>query len=101
MDTETTLTVTIMGREFRINCAEEEREGLLLAVSYLDKKMQQIKSERKIVGTEQITIVAALHITHELLTMRPVKNFDINEFKRRIKIIESKLDELLPRKENL
>ncbi|MDV6343385.1 MULTISPECIES: cell division protein ZapA [unclassified Nitrosomonas] len=99
MDTET-IIVTIMGREFRINCSEEEREGLLLAVSYLDKKMQQIKNERKIVGTEQIAIVAALHITHELLTMRPIKSFDTNEFKRRIKSIESKLDELLPGKEN-
>lgn len=100
MGTETTIIATIMEREFRIHCSEEEREGLLLAVSYLDKKMQQIKNERKIVGTEQIAIVAALHITHELLTMRPVKNFDMNEFKRRIKSIESKLDELLPKKEN-
>lgn len=99
MDTEA-ITVTIMGREFRINCSEEEREGLLLAVSYLDEKMQQIKNDRKIVGTEQIAIVAALHITYELLTMQPVKSFDMNEFKRRIRSIKNKLDQLLPRKEN-
>lgn len=98
MDIETTIIVTIMGREFRINCSEGEREGLMLAASYLDKKMQQIKNERKIAGTEQIAIVAALHITHELLTMRPVKSFDMNEFKRRIKSLENKLDEILPKK---
>ncbi|SFI27669.1 cell division protein ZapA [Nitrosomonas sp. Nm34] len=98
MDTET-IIVTIMGREFRINCSEKEREGLLLAVSYLNKKMLQIKNERKIVGSEQIAIVAALHMTHELLTMRPAKSFDMSEFKRKIKFIEDKLDELLPKKE--
>jgi len=30
--------VNIMGREFTIACPPEEREGLLSAVAYLDKK---------------------------------------------------------------
>ncbi|MGG7054298.1 cell division protein ZapA [Nitrosomonas sp. ANs5] len=92
---ETTLDVTVMGREFRIHCTEAEREGLLLAVSYLEQKMQAIKQAGKIVGTERIAIAAALSITHELLNLRAGKGFDIKEFKRRIESMVSKLDNVL------
>ena len=100
MSGERSITVKILGCEFPMSCAIEEREGLLFAVSYLDEKIQQIKNEGKIVGNERIVIVAALQIAHELLTLRSVESFDMSEFKRRIKLIESKLDELLPRKES-
>lgn len=91
MNKETVLNVTVMGREFRIHCSAEEREDLLLAVSYLNRKMQEIKSARKIVGTEQIAIVAAINITHELLNSRSQYGFDMQEFKRRIELLESRL----------
>ncbi|CAE6486164.1 MAG TPA: cell division protein ZapA [Nitrosomonas nitrosa] len=100
MSSEKSITVKILGCEFSMSCTKEEREGLLYAVSYLDQKIQHIKNEGKIVGNEQIAIVAALQIARELLTLRSVESFDMSEFKRRIKIIESKLDELLPRKES-
>ncbi len=95
MNTETILNVTVMGREFRIHCPEQERESLLLAVSCLNKKMQEVKEAGKIVGTERIAIAAALNITHELLSIRADQGFDIEEFKRRIGLLESKLDDAL------
>jgi hypothetical protein len=39
-----------------------------------------------------MAMLGALHIVHELLTMRLIKSFDMNEFKRRIKPLENKLD---------
>ena len=44
MNTETTIDINVMGQEFRIHCVEDEREELLLAVDFLNKKMQEIKS---------------------------------------------------------
>ncbi|MDT8364158.1 MAG: cell division protein ZapA [Nitrosomonas sp.] len=95
MSNETTVDVCVMGQEFRIHCTENECEGLLLAVDFLDKKMREIKSGGKIVGTERIAIAAALNITHELLNMHAGKGFDIKEFRRRIGLIESKPDDAL------
>ncbi|MCF8186694.1 MAG: cell division protein ZapA, partial [Sulfuritalea sp.] len=48
--------VNIMGREFTIACPPEEREGLLSAVAYLDKKMCDIRDSGKIVGVERIAM---------------------------------------------
>ncbi|MCC6916947.1 cell division protein ZapA [Nitrosomonas sp.] len=96
MNKEAVLNVTVMGREFRIHCSGEERDDLLLAVSYLDRKMREIKSAGKIMGTEQIAIAAAISITHELLDTRSRCDFDMPEFKRRIESLESRLGSVLP-----
>ncbi len=70
MKTGKAMMSTIMGREFRVTCPDEEREELLQAVAYLDKKMREIRDSGKVVGSERIAIMAALNITHELLTAR-------------------------------
>lgn len=79
-----TLNVTIMGRELRISCPEEEEASLRLAVEYLDEKMQQIRDAGKIVGVDRIAIMAALNITHELLHTNVDGDVDLGDMKRRM-----------------
>ena len=64
------LDVTIMGREFRVACPENEQQSLLVSVDYLDKKMREIRDTGKVIGIERIAIIAALNITHDLLSSR-------------------------------
>ena len=85
--------VNIMGREFKVSCAEDEREGLMTAVSYLDKKMREIRDSGKVVGVERIAVMAALNLAHELMTARS-GGFDIGDFKRRIVSMQEQIDEL-------
>ena len=101
MNTDNVIDITIMGREFRINCPQEECDQLLLASSYLDEKMRRIKEEGNIVGSERIAIAAALSITHELLMLQAGSGFDMSEFKRRIGIMEDRLDNVLSDEENI
>jgi cell division protein ZapA len=86
--------VNIMGREFTVSCPEEERASLISAVNYLDKKMKDIQASGKIVGVERIAIMAALNITHELLSAKH-GNFDIGDYKRRIDLMQERIDEAL------
>jgi len=88
------LDVTIMGRSFKVACPPEERAGLLEAVDYLDRKMQEIKEAGKVTNMERIAIMAALNITHEFLTTR-VGGFDVGDFKRRIDGMQSQIDQVL------
>jgi len=83
--------VNIMGREFKVACSEEEREGLITAVNYLDKKMREIRDTGKVIGVERIAIMAALNLSHELLTARS-GGFDIGEYKRRIASLQEQID---------
>ena len=89
------LQVTIMGREFRVACPEEEQAGLLEAVDYLNKKMLDIRDGGKVIGLERIAIMAALNIAHELLTTKVGGGFDMGEIKRRMNHIETLLDQAM------
>jgi len=95
------LDVSIMGRNYRVTCAEGEREALLAAVAYLDKKMTEIKAASKVAGSERIAVMAALNIAHELLSIKLGSGFDIAELKRRINSVQSKLDLALSQQDSL
>jgi len=89
------LQVNIMGREFRVACSEDEQQGLLEAVDYLNQKMLEIKERGKIIGLERIAIMAALNIAHEFLTTKVGGGFDIADIKRRITGMETVLDQAM------
>ena len=89
------LQVTIMGREFRVACPEEEQAGLLEAVDYLNKKMLDIRDGGKVIGLERIAIMAALNIAHEFLSVKVGGDFDMAELKRRMTNMETAIDQAM------
>jgi len=88
------LQINVMGREFRVACPEDEQKGLLEAVDYLNRKMDEIRDNGKVIGVERIAIMAALNIAHELLTTK-VGGFDMAALKRRMQSMETTLDQAL------
>lgn len=94
------LNLNIMGREFCVTCPDEEREEIQLAAAYLDRKIQEIKAEGKVIDSDRIAIIAALSITHELLMLRNGTGFDMNEFRRRIILLKNKVGEVINEKES-
>ena len=89
------LQITIMGREFRVACPEEEQAGLLEAVDYLNRKMLEIRDAGKVIGLERIAIMAALNIAHEFLSTKLGGSFDMAEMKRRMNRMESVIDQAM------
>ena len=83
-----------MGRAFKVACPPEDRAGLLEAVDYLDRRLQEIKDGGKVANLERIAIMAALNITHEFLSTR-VGGFDVGDFKRRINDMNKEIDQAM------
>ena len=100
-ETAKTLDITILGRTYKVACADGERDALLRTAAYLDAKMADIRNAGKVSGTERIAVMAALNIAHELLTTKFGAGFDIGEAKRRIAAVEAKLDSVLGKQEKL
>ena len=100
-----TLDVSIMGRNYKVACADDERDGLLAAVALLDGKMTGIKAAGKVASAERIAVMAALNIAHELLLARSEQasgaGFDIEGLKRRIVSMQAMLDDALVPQERL
>lgn len=92
--------VEVMGREFTIACTDEERQSLLDAVSYLEKKMHDIRDAGKVVGLDRIAIMAALNLSHEVLNTK-TGGIDIGDYKRRINGMQNQIDEAIAEQNKL
>jgi len=95
------LQITLMGRQYRVACAQEEQEGLLKAVEFLNRKMQEVRDNGKVIGQERIAIMAALNIAHEFLTTKVGGGFDMAEIKRRMASMETVLDRAMSEQNEL
>jgi cell division protein ZapA len=104
-DHSITLDVTLLGREYRVACKEGEREELLQAVQYLDRRMREIRDTGKIAGAERIAVMAALNIAHELLRARSgvpaTGGFDSTALQRRISAMQTAIDRAMAEQEKL
>jgi len=100
-DSAKTIEISILGRKYKIACTDDERAALMEAVAYLDGKMGEIKTAGKVTGTDRIAVMAALNIAHELLSLKVGNGFDIGQAKRRISVIEAKLDEAIAQQDKL
>ena len=90
-----------MGRDFEINCNDDERDSLLLAVEYLNKKIRDINAKSTVKGNDRNAVMAALNIAHEFLSSPSQKNFDMDEFRRRIISMQATLDQAMSPQEKL
>jgi cell division protein ZapA len=96
-----TIEISILGRNYKIACEDDERDALVQAAAYLDGKMGEIKKAGKVSGTDRIAVMAALNIVHELLSLKVGNGFDIGQAKRRISGIEAKLDAAIAQQDKL
>jgi cell division protein ZapA len=64
------VTLRLVDREFLIACAPEEREALLEAAGFLDRKMRELRANAKAPGFDRLAVLAAISVTHELLALR-------------------------------
>ena len=109
-DRSVTLDVTILGREFKVGCRESERVELMEAVSFLDRRMREIRDAGKVSGTDRIAVMAALNIAHDLLRMRRAARtdpavgetpIDGDSARRRIEAMQAIIDQAMAGQEKL
>jgi cell division protein ZapA len=93
--------VSLLGKTYRVSCADDERDDLLESVAYLDRKMREIRDAGKVVGTDRIAVMAALNIAHELLSTRMGGGFDLGELKRRIGHMQEVVDRAMADQDEL
>lgn len=90
------VTISLLGREFRVGCPEGEQKQLLASVDYLNRKLKEVRDTGKVVGNERIAIMAALNIAHEHMSANGKPGAaDGSGIKRRIVAMQETLDAAL------
>ena len=87
--------VSVLDKEYRVTCHEDEREALLNAARILDEQMREIRGTGRVIGAERIAVMAALNFAYELLQNRSEKEEYIRAVNARIKHIQDKIDAVL------
>src|SRR6476659_4603625 len=105
------LDITILGREFKVACKENEREELSEAVALLDRRMREIRDAGKVTGTDRIAVMTALNFAHELLRARraaeseaapaPEDVIDAESARRRLRSMQTAIAQALAGQEKL
>jgi len=67
---ENTINVELLGKNFIFKCPPHEDMALHKAAKYLHQQMQNIQNRGKLLHFDNIAIMAALNITHDLLSLR-------------------------------
>ncbi|MFK5915455.1 MAG: cell division protein ZapA [Woeseiaceae bacterium] len=95
------VSIRILDKEYTIACSNDERHDLLRSADFLDKKMREIRDSGKIVGSDRIAVMAALNISHELLSQGGGVSEEDPMFSVRIRSIQEKIDDALTRSNQL
>lgn len=67
MDGAKAISVRILDKDYLVACPDEERQDLLAAARFLDRRMRDVRDGGKVIGSERIAVITALNIAHELL----------------------------------
>ena len=102
------VTITVMGREFRVAAPDGEERQLLASVEFLNKKMREIRDTGKVVGNERIAIMAALNIAHEHIqkpgggrSAKGSSEIDVDFARRKISAFEDIIEKAISDQEKL
>ena len=89
------INVTILDKEYLIACTDEERDLLHRAIELLNVKMRDVKASGKVIGSERIAVMAALHIAHELLQYKDRNESYTTSVDNLIRRLQNKIDDAL------
>ncbi len=95
------LSVSILGREYRLACTPDEKDSLLKCAQLVDTRMQTIRDAGKVMGADRIAVMAALQIAHELLSAKGADGVEVGELRRRVRDMLHVCDEALLPQEKL
>ena len=94
MAVRNTLTLTIMGRDYRLAVAPEEEANLKACAELVQRHMQEIHQPGKVFSPDSVAVLAALRIAYENLLQRQA----VEEMKRAVEEMnrsKSEVDSLI------
>ena len=98
---QSTLTVNILDREFRVNCPKSEQKNLVDSAASLDLRMREIRDTGRVIGVDRIAIMAALNLASELLSTEGTSNTAIESVNKSIDRMQEKIQQSLNETEEL
>jgi cell division protein ZapA len=92
-----TVTVSILDKDYQINCEPDEVAALRQSAQYLDDKMREIKSSSNVFGLDRLAVMAALNIANDLISQTQKTDRVVTSQEGEIQSLTGKLDRAIDR----
>ena len=92
-----TVTVSILDKDYQINCEPDEVAALRQSAQYLDDKMREIKSKSNVFGLDRLAVMAALNIANDLISQTQKTDQVVSNQEGEIQSLNGKLDQAINR----
>ncbi len=87
-------TIQLLNKSYTIKCAEGEEESLQLAAQKLNELLLQKRTEFNNLDNFQVLLLAALHISHELITCQTQQKDHRQQLAKFIDTLETKISQV-------
>ncbi|MGB1109548.1 MAG: cell division protein ZapA [Gammaproteobacteria bacterium] len=94
------VSVTIMGKQYRIACPPGEEQALHEAAKQVTAKMREISGSGHVVGMDRIAVFAALNLAHELLSRDNESDSWVDRVSESLGEMRQSIDMALKEREN-
>ena len=86
------VSVSILGKDYRIACEPGTEEELVSAARFLDTRMREVRGSGKVIGTDRIAVMVALNLAHELLTEKTEQDSAASSANKRIRSLRERIE---------
>ena len=93
MNEANSISVKIMGQEYKIECPPDKVAELQESAIYLDRLMHEIRDNANIVSLDRIAVMAALNTAHDMLILKKQKRDYIDTLSQRIQDLQQKIQQ--------
>jgi cell division protein ZapA len=90
-----TVSLMIMGKEYKITCDPEEQEELIYSAQKLDQQMRKMRDSGKVAGPDRIAVMAALNLAHELQMLKSEHTRLLDRFDESLIKLSKKIENVL------
>lgn len=89
------IDISILGQQYKISCPEGEELTLQSSVDQFNEKIRNIKSSARTLRNEQVIVLAALNLCHELNVEKTKHEAHTEKLDQRIQKMNDSIDLLL------
>lgn len=89
------LTASIMGRDYQLSCAVDEKSTLLQAIKMVDDRMREVQANGKVKSADRIAVMVCLNLAVELLSANSAPDAQLGDLRSTIERINALADEAL------
>lgn len=89
------VAVKILDKTFNIKCPVDRVSELHEAAEYLDAKINELQGHDKVVNVDDLVMITALNVAHELLIEKKQKTVSVDAMQDKINGLYSMIEDTL------